>query len=217
MSGRLVSAGYRIIGTPPGAGAPRKERLLWLRRYYLRMVPLALAGYVLVAVFLPAPWAWAVPAGGALLWMQGFASLSRRIRREDRRGDESQDERRSSRPAADSDSRGHPAATLGGVDLEDWQRWWKTRGAAELRVLLIARWDPIKINGVPEAADEYDAYLGPLARKLREGADAHAVCEYLSDVQTERMGLPAKPEQLIDVGEQVTRWYSVAMLRLTDL
>jgi hypothetical protein len=84
-------------------------------------------------------------------------------------------------------------------------------------VLLIARWDPIKINGIPEAADEYDAYLDPLARKLREGADAHVVCQYLSDIQSERMGLPATPQELTDVGEQVIRWYSVAMRRLTGL
>jgi hypothetical protein len=181
------------------------------------MLPLALVAYAGVAVFLPAPWAWAVPAGGTLLWLQGFASLTARIRREDPRGNASQHELRSSRPTADSDSRGHTPATPEGVDLEEWQRWWKTRGAAELRVLLIARWDPIKINGVPEAADEYDAYLGPLARRLREGADARAVCEYLSDIQTQRMGSPATPDQLTDVGEQVANWYSAEMLRLTDL
>jgi hypothetical protein len=31
-------------------------------------------------------------------------------------------------------------------------------------------WDPIHVRGVPEAADEYDAYLGQIASRLREGA-----------------------------------------------
>ena len=97
------------------------------------------------------------------------------------------------------------------VELEEWHRWWKTRGARELRVLLMTYWDPIGVNGIPEASDEYDTYLGPLAGKLREGADASGVCEYLSGIQTERMGLPATPDQLTDVGERVASWYSVEM------
>jgi hypothetical protein len=86
MSGRLASAGYRILGTPPAPDAPRKARLLWLRGYYLRMLPLSLLAYVLMAIVLPTPWAWIVPAVSALLWLQGFVSLSLRIRREGRQG-----------------------------------------------------------------------------------------------------------------------------------
>jgi len=97
------------------------------------------------------------------------------------------------------------------VELEEWHRWWKTSGARELRMLLMTHWDPIGVNGIPEASDEYDAYLGPLAKKLREGADARGVCEYLSDIQTERMGLSTTPDRLADVGERVLSWYSVEM------
>ena len=87
MRGRLASAGYCILGQPPAPGAPKIARLLWLRQYYLRMIPLQVLAYVLAVIFLPNPWAWAVPAAGAFLWLQGFASLSVRIRREGRRGD----------------------------------------------------------------------------------------------------------------------------------
>jgi hypothetical protein len=62
-----------------------------------------------------------------------------------------------------------------GIELEDWHRWWKTSGARELRMLLMTYWDPIGVKGIPEASDEYDSYLGPLAKKLREGADACGV------------------------------------------
>ncbi len=78
-------------------------------------------------------------------------------------------------------------------------------------MLLMTYWDPIGVSGVPEASDEYDEYLGPLANKLRQGTDARGVCEYLSDIQTERMEIPATPDQLTDVGERVVGWYSVEM------
>jgi hypothetical protein len=103
--------------------------------------------------------------------------------------------------------------TLQSVELEEWRRWWKTRGAQELRALLMEYWDPIRVNGIPEASDEYDGYLGPLARKLREGTDARGVAEYLSEVQTVRMELPATPDQLAAVGDRVLEWYAVEMRR----
>lgn len=53
--------------------------------------------------------------------------------------------------------------------------------------------------------------FGPLAKKLREGADAHGVSEYLSEIQSERMEIPATPDQLTDVGERVAGWYAVEM------
>jgi hypothetical protein len=80
-------------------------------------------------------------------------------------------------------------------------------------MLLMTHWDPIGVNGIAEASDEYDSYLGPLAEKLREGADARAVREYLSEIQTERMGLSTTPDRLTDVGEQVAGWYSVLLPR----
>ena len=93
------------------------------------------------------------------------------------------------------------------IELEDWHRWCKTSGARELRGLLMKYWDPIGVNGIPEASDEYDSYLGPLAKKLREGADARGVCEYLSEIQTKRMEIPARDDQLAYVSERVAAWY----------
>jgi hypothetical protein len=89
MNARLASAGYWIFGTgpPPPRDAPRKELLLWVRRFYPRTFLFSLPALVCIVVFLPAPWAWAVPCGVVLLQVQGYTSLSRRIRREDRRGD----------------------------------------------------------------------------------------------------------------------------------
>jgi hypothetical protein len=75
------------------------------------------------------------------------------------------------------------------MKLEDWHRWWKKTGAGELRRILMEEWDPIGVRGVPEAADEYDGYLGPLAARLREGASAEVIAGYLSEVEEDRIGL----------------------------
>jgi hypothetical protein len=66
-------------------------------------------------------------------------------------------------------NRANPDMDPEGIDLEDWHRWWKTSGARELRGLLMTYWDPIGVNGIPEASDEYDSYLGPLAKKSLTG------------------------------------------------
>ena len=95
--------------------------------------------------------------------------------------------------------------------LEEWHRWWKSSGAHELRSLLMAEWDPIGVEGVPQARDEYDSYLGPLAEKLRKGAGASAVDDYLTWIQTERMGLPAAPAKTLAASEKVVAWYAAEM------
>jgi hypothetical protein len=67
-------------------------------------------------------------------------------------------------------------------------------------------WDPIHVAGVPEAADEYDGYMLPLARKLREGATPDDVAAYLDAAEVE-MGFAAIPRN-VDVGKRVVRWYA---------
>jgi hypothetical protein len=78
-------------------------------------------------------------------------------------------------------------------------------------------WDPIGVNGIPEAADEYDSYLGGLAERLREGAGAGGVCEYLSEIQTERMEIPVRDDrQLAEVGKRVADWYAAEKAGIGD-
>ena len=99
------------------------------------------------------------------------------------------------------------------MELEKRHRWWKSRGSGELRELLMEHWDPIGVNGIPEARDEYDGYLAPLVNRLHDGADAQAVAEYLASLQTERMGLPVAAGQLHDVANRVVAWYASEMRR----
>jgi hypothetical protein len=75
------------------------------------------------------------------------------------------------------------------VELADWHLWWKRTGARELRRILMDEWDPIGVADIPEAADEYDSYLGQIARRLREGAAADDIAAFLNEAEEETMGL----------------------------
>jgi hypothetical protein len=75
------------------------------------------------------------------------------------------------------------------MDLVDYHAWWKAEGARGLRRLLMKAWDPIGVAGIPEAEDEYDGYLGPVAGLLRGGADEERLAHLLSEIRTGRMGL----------------------------
>jgi hypothetical protein len=74
------------------------------------------------------------------------------------------------------------------MKLEDWHRWWKRTGAQRTAPNPHEEWDPTGVRGVPEAADE-DGYLGSLAARLREGASAEVIADYLTEVEEDRMGL----------------------------
>jgi hypothetical protein len=85
MINRLRLVGSRVFGAPPPKDAPRSELLRWIRRFYLRPLPLTVAVYVLAIVWASQTWVYIVLTAAALLWLQGIGSLSLRIRREQHR------------------------------------------------------------------------------------------------------------------------------------
>ena len=91
--------------------------------------------------------------------------------------------------------------------------WWKKRGGAGIRKLLMERWDPIGVGDMPEAAGEYDSYVGTIGRMLREGAKSEELSAYLTRVRTERMGLnhpDIKPREPA-VSTLLVEWYENEM------
>jgi hypothetical protein len=98
-----------------------------------------------------------------------------------------------------------------GMELSEWHMWWKRRGAQGIRRLLMEEWDPIGVADVPEAADEYDAYLGAIGERLRRGANADEIARFLTDVREDRMGLGPSPSsersQDMAVADRLTDWY----------
>ena len=92
------------------------------------------------------------------------------------------------------------------MDQAEHERWWRERGAAELRDLLYEEWDPIGLKELAvESSDEYEAYAGQLMRRLRAGADDEQVAEQLAAFRVE-MGLdPGAPE--LDTARRIREWY----------
>ena len=82
--------------------------------------------------------------------------------------------------------------------------------------MLMSEWDPIGVQGVPEAVDEYDAYVGVVGRMLREGATADAIATYLSSVCSDRMGLGPVEERDAQVAVHLREWYLQEMREAGD-
>jgi hypothetical protein len=100
------------------------------------------------------------------------------------------------------------------MELSDWHIWWKKRGGSGVRRLLMEEWDPIGVQGVPEAPDEYNSYMGVVGRMLREGAAADEIEAYLTGVRVDYMGLgpsPAGQRRDHDVAARLVEWYAVEM------
>jgi hypothetical protein len=59
----------------------------------------------------------------------------------------------------------------------------------------MAEWDPIGVDGIPEAADEYDSYIAGVYELLAAEATAAAISDFLRGIEVDRMGM-------VDVGGQ---------------
>jgi len=106
------------------------------------------------------------------------------------------------------------SATLGGLDSATSD--WVVKSASHKLILsrmvstLRCRATPVEHRVPPPEAVGEDAR--PFAPESQPSASQpRGVCEYLSDIQTERMGLSTTPDRLADVGERVVGWYSVEM------
>lgn len=61
-----------------------------------------------------------------------------------------------------------------------------------VRDILMREWDPIGVAGIPEASDEYDAYVGEVyVMSMDHRATSAEIAEYLFDIATGHMGLSA--------------------------
>jgi hypothetical protein len=77
------------------------------------------------------------------------------------------------------------------VELQERLIWWKRQRAQGIRRLLMEEWDPIGVKDIPEAADEYDSYVGPVGRMLREASE---IAGYLTAISTNRKELGDTPQ-----------------------
>lgn len=96
------------------------------------------------------------------------------------------------------------------MDLREHDRWWQERGAAELRDLLYREWDPIGVKDLADdSIDEYDAYAGQIARRLRAGATEEDLALLLESFRRD-MGLePAEPP--LETARRIHAWYRASV------
>ncbi len=70
--------------------------------------------------------------------------------------------------------------------------------------ILLQEWDPIGVKDIPEAKDEYDAYVGGVYRLLATGASPQEVAEHLAEIEVTTMELPRRnTEAVLPVAEKL--------------
>jgi hypothetical protein len=103
------------------------------------------------------------------------------------------------------------------LPLAQWRDWWKRKGERELRDLLLLWWDPLGMYDDPDAQDEYDSYVGPVARMLREGARAAAIAEYLDQMAREDIGLTGSGNRRSEykvAAQKIVEWHDQVLRQI---
>lgn len=65
----------------------------------------------------------------------------------------------------------------------------------EIQKILLREWDPIGIQDIPEAQDEYDSYVSDIYKLIQSKRTESEVFDYLWGIETEHMGLSGDKKQ----------------------
>src|SRR6266496_4651248 len=72
--------------------------------------------------------------------------------------------------------------------------------------VLLRNWDPIGVRNVPQAQDEYDAYVGGVYRLIASGATARELAEHLARLEAEQLGFQdTDPKMLIPLAKKLLK------------
>ncbi len=81
------------------------------------------------------------------------------------------------------------------------------RGRAVMQAIrdaLMQHWDPIGVSDVPEAADEYDSYIGSVYRILASSRSEKELVEFLHRTERETMEVAShEREELRDIARRL--------------
>ena len=72
-----------------------------------------------------------------------------------------------------------------------------------VRHCLLHDWDPIGVQEIPEAHDEYDSYVSGVCSLLVNGAEAEQLRQHLAHHETVNMGLSVPCANLDDVAQKL--------------
>lgn len=74
---------------------------------------------------------------------------------------------------------------------------------AAIQAILLKDWDPIGIQDVPEARDEYDGYVGGVYRLLANKASLEAIANHLVAVERDAMGFSTPSSSRLPVARKL--------------
>ena len=76
----------------------------------------------------------------------------------------------------------------------DRRKWEAEQNWPKVQAILLEEWDPIGVREVPQAQDEYDAYVGSIATMATdETVTREMMAARLFSIATECIGLKATP------------------------
>ena len=73
----------------------------------------------------------------------------------------------------------------------------------KIKEVLLKDWDPIGVQAISEARDEYDSYVPAIYSMLIARKSINDVFEYLLWLETEHMGLMADRQQTRSIAEKI--------------
>ncbi|GGY20405.1 hypothetical protein GCM10011289_25020 [Paludibacterium paludis] len=73
----------------------------------------------------------------------------------------------------------------------------------KIKSVLMRDWDPIGVQAIPEAEDEYDSYVPTLYSMLISRKPVSEVFEYLAWLETEHMGLTVDRQRTLSIAEKL--------------
>lgn len=73
-----------------------------------------------------------------------------------------------------------------------------------IRDILLLEWDPIGVNEIDEARDEYDSYVPVVCQLIVRGASTLQLFDYLWWLETEHMGLPGRREHTMTIAARLS-------------
>lgn len=74
----------------------------------------------------------------------------------------------------------------------------------EVKRILLKEWDPIGISEIPEADDEYDAYVQHVSGMIQEHKTVEEIYAYLRWIEVERICLDGDDEHTRKVANKLT-------------
>jgi hypothetical protein len=72
-----------------------------------------------------------------------------------------------------------------------------------IREVLLRDWDPVHVQDVPDAQDEYDSYIAGVYRLLAGGASESEIAAHLASIERESMGISTDAAALLPVARRL--------------